>query len=195
MNAPVWLFDLDGSLADFEASLGAALRETSSPADLEAYGDFSWTSKAPSWFKARKDLIQQQPGFWVNLPVIDFGMELYCQAGLLGYKRVVLTKAPFGNSPAWSEKAQWCRKYLPDASVIIGDDKEFKGQVHGDVLYDDWPPYIQSWLGQHPHGKALMLEAAYNKDFVHPRVLRCQRTPLAGQLDNIFTFLGLVKSV
>lgn len=190
---PIWLFDLDSSLADFEASLITTLVQTASPEELEAYGDFRglfWPNKAPEWYKMRKKLIKCQPGFWEHLPVIEFGMELYELAGALAYNRVILTKAPFSNPEAWTEKVKWCRKHVPDAKVIIGDDKAFKGQVHGAILYDDYPPYVKLWLSEHPDGKALMLDSAQSQGFEHPRVLRCHRAPLAGQLNAIRDFLG-----
>jgi 5'-nucleotidase len=37
------------------------------------------------------------------------------------------------------EKVEWCRQHLPGTSLAITEDK---GVIAGDVLAEDWPPYI-----------------------------------------------------
>lgn len=185
----VALLDLDSSLADFEASMTEKLSKLMSPEEL-AVLDMSlyrYPNKSPDWMRARKDLIKRQPGFWRELPEIPFGMELYALFGQLNYWRMILTKGPSTNSPAWTEKVEWCMAHVPDAEITITHDK---GLVYGKILYDDYPPYIRRWLEWRPRGKVLMLDAPHNQDFEHPNVLRCHRTPLAEQQDRILAFLG-----
>jgi len=186
----VALLDLDSSLADFEASMTEKLLAMCSPWEpKELPPEFRYPNKTPDWLRARKDLIKRQPGFWRGLPVISFGMELYQLLGDLGYNRMILTKGPTTNTPAWMEKVDWCHRHVPDAEITITHDK---GLVYGKVLYDDFPPYINRWLEWRPRGKVLMLDAPHNQEFQHPNVLRCHRHPLADQKDAILKHLGAV---
>lgn len=184
----VALFDMDCSLADFEASMVENLRTIMGPHEVNLdLREFQYPKEGPVWYKARKDLIKRQPGFWVGLPVIPFGIELYHLLGRLTYSRMILTKGPTSNPAAWTEKVNWCAKHVPDAEITITHDK---GLVYGKILYDDFPPYILRWLEWRPRGKVLMLDAPHNQDFGHPNVLRCFRTPLAQQQAGILEFLG-----
>lgn len=182
------LLDMDSSLADFEARMTEKLKELVSPYEAGIdYSELRYPNEVPDWFRARKDLIKREPGFWRDLPVIPIGMELYHLLGELGYERMILTKGPRTNTPAWTEKVQWCVKHVPDAEITITHDK---GLVYGKVLYDDFPPYILRWLEWRPRGKVLMLDAPHNHDFQHPNVLRCVREPLEKQRSTILAFLG-----
>lgn len=186
---PVALLDLDSSLVDYEGRLRERLLETVSPMEEEWFRQHAgslWSSP-PAWLKARKRLIKHQPGFWLELPVIPFGMELYQLLGELGYRRIILTRGPHKNPAAWAEKARWCEQHVPDAGITITHNKDL---VYGRVLYDDWPEYILSWLEWRPRGKVLMLDAAYNRHLQHPNVLRCQRAPMRTQKELILRFLG-----
>lgn len=185
----VALLDLDSSLADFEASMIEKLAALASPEELARYdfNSFRYPNEVPAWFRARKTLIKKQPGFWADLPVIEFGLELYNLLGSLGYTRMVLTKGPNKNPTAWEEKVRWCTRHIPDAGITITHDK---GLVYGKVLYDDYPPYILRWLEWRPRGKVLMLDAQHNQDFSHQNVLRCTRQPFDTQLAPILEFLG-----
>ena len=186
----VALFDMDSSLVDWDASIRAKLQEMMSPMEAEwfAMHQHGLLDDAPTWLKARERAIKKQPGFWFELPVIEFGMELYRWLGdELGYRRMILTRGPHNNPTAWAEKVQWCEAHVPEALVTITLDKSF---VNGDVLYDDWPPYLADWLKDRPNGKGLMLDAPFNRDFQHPQVFRCMRGALASQREAILEFLG-----
>jgi len=173
----VALLDLDGSLADFDARMKEKLLELQSPGEPTGSSD---------WISARRDLIKRQPGFWMSLAPIPFGISLYHLLGELGYTRMILTKGPRTNTGAWAEKVAWCLEHVPEADITITQDK---GLVYGKVLYDDWVPYITRWLEWRPRGKVLMLDAAHNSEFEHPNVLRCYRDPLETQRSEILEFL------
>lgn len=188
-NEPVALIDMDSSLVDYEGRLRERLLEIMSPMEAAWFeeNEAALLNNPPGWLKARERLIKHQPGFWFDLPVIPFGIELYQLFGELGYKRVILTKGPHKNPTAWAEKTRWCEQHVPDAGITITHDK---GLVYGRVLYDDWPEYILRWLEWRPRGKVLMLDAPYNRHFQHPSVLRCARAPMHTQKELIQRFLG-----
>jgi 5'-nucleotidase len=188
-NERVALLDMDSSLADFELSMTDKILQLMSPMELESLDIQNLTQQAnePGWFKARKTLIKRTPGFWLDLPVIPFGIELYDTLGTLGYSRMILTKGPRNNPGAWQEKVSWCARHVPDAGVTITHDK---GLVYGTMLYDDFPPYITRWLKWRPRGRVLMLGSAHNEGFRHPNVLRVTRAPMSEQVEAILEFLG-----
>jgi 5'-nucleotidase len=189
LNEIIALIDMDSSLVDYEGRLRDRLLELMSPMEAKWFEDneAGLLNSPPPWLKARERLIKHQPGFWYDLPVIPFGMELYRLFGDLGYTRMILTKGPHNNPTAWAEKTRWCEENVPGAGITITHDK---GLVYGRVLYDDWPPYIRRWLEWRPRGKVLMLDAPYNRDFQHPNVLRCHRAPMYTQKELITQFLG-----
>jgi 5'(3')-deoxyribonucleotidase len=187
-SEPIALFDMDNSLADFEASMNEKLLAIRSPFEPETFPpEHEYPDKDPDWLKARKNLIKRQPGFWRGLPTIQFGIDLYNFFGHLGYRRMILTKGPRGNAPVWTEKVEWCQAHIPDADITITHDK---GIVYGKVLYDDFPPYIKRWLEWRPRGKVFMLDAPHNRDFHHPNILRCYRHSLDEQKEAILTHLA-----
>ena len=70
----------------------------------------------------------------------------------------------------WADKVAWCRAHLPDVPVIVTDDKT---QVHGDVLVDDWLPYVDRWQRQWPSGLAIVPAQPWNVEAaIRPRCIR-----------------------
>ncbi len=159
--------DLDGTLADYNKALLAALESMRSPGEPKLEGDDPFRN-TPSWLDARMMYVKNRPGFWLNLEPIPLGMEVL---DLIRehFKINILTKGPVRTTIAWTEKAEWARKYVPDAQVTITDDK---GLVYGKVLFADWPPYIERWLQWRKRGLVLMLDHPWNRDFKHPQVIR-----------------------
>lgn len=187
MSDKIALFDMDGSLADLSAAMTTKLMEMASPLELSSNMDpRQFITKSPPWLRARKHAIKRVPGFWEHLEPIQFGLDLYQMFGELGYRRIVLTRGPRRNSQAWAEKVRWCERYVPDAEITVTLEK---GLYHGTVLYDDYPPYIESWLKWHAKGRVIMLDGPINQKFQHPQVLRVTREPLSSQRDAILEFL------
>lgn len=161
----VALFDLDGSLADYDSRMRQELQTILAPG--EVVPDNPWT--AESYWERRMDLIKRQPGFWRNLEPIPLGVRVFALFCELDFRCMILTKGPRRTTAAWTEKLEWCQQHLPEASVTITEDK---GLVYGKVLYDDWPAYIERWLQWRPRGLVFMRDTPYNRDFSHPQVCR-----------------------
>lgn len=168
---PIFLIDLDGTLADFDGAMTAGLATLMSPNEKLPTEDAAW-SEAEPWVKARRDLIKRQPGFWRNLAPIPEGFAVLEMAKRLKLQPMVLTKGPFHTTGAWTEKVDWCRAHIPDVPVTISEDK---GLVYGRVLFDDWPSYALRWLEWRPRGLVVMLEHPWNREFHHPNVFRYRR--------------------
>jgi 5'-nucleotidase len=173
--AKVFLFDLDGSLADYDGTLLADLERMRSPGEpavtevREAFGQ--------PHLRARIDAVTARPGWWAGLPPLEAGMAVYRLAMDMGFDCQVLTKGPKYQPRAWAEKVEWCQRHLgPDVDVHVVSDK---GLVYGVALYDDYPRYVEAWLEHRRRGLVVMPASSSNQDFRHPNVIRYDGTNLA----------------
>jgi 5'-nucleotidase len=166
---PVALFDLDGTLADFDGAMVAAMNQLAGP------GEPPWESQPqgkevePPFITARRRAVKSRPGFWRELPQLADGFEILEAARALGYKIMILTRGPHAQAAAWSEKLDWVRTHLKKVQVTITEDK---GLVYGKVLVDDWPDYVTRWLEWRRRGLVIMPARRWNQGFSHPQVLR-----------------------
>jgi 5'-nucleotidase len=173
------LFDLDGSLADFEGSLRArmnALRGPSEPEITENTMLHDIEQQNP-YMRARMDLVKAQPGFWRDLEPLEDGFAVLGQAIRLGFAINVLSKGPTRLSSAWSEKHEWCLRQplLAGADIHLTMNKAL---TYGLMLYDDFPPYMDAWLANRPRGLGIMPVRPYNRDYTHPNVVKWDGTNL-----------------
>lgn len=146
------LVDMDGTLCDYEGTLNSKMQEV--------LGE-----KVETWdpkYKRLVDLIKSHPGFWYDLPPIQFGMDLVKYFQKTDWEVHILTKGPYHATSAWSEKVEWCRHFLPGTPVTITENKSL---VYGRILFDDWPVYCRSWLKWRPRGLVIMPRYDYNKEF------------------------------
>jgi hypothetical protein len=120
------------------------------------------------WFENRRHMITNQPGWWLNLEPLPLGEEIYRLLRKHGYQVVILTKGSEGKASCWSEKHQWCRRWLDkDVEVVVTSNK---GYMAGQLLVDDWPGYFEPWLKTNPDGFVICPQHLYNRDYVNPRV-------------------------
>lgn len=163
---PIALFDMDGTLADYDAAMVRDMRLIASPYEPE------WTREVgnePEYIKARIDMIRARPGWWHNLEKYPPGFEILNEAKALKFQCSVLTKGPKRAVAAWTEKATWCANHVPDLPITIAQDK---GLVYGKVLVDDWPDYVTRWLEWRPRGLVIMPAHPWNNGYVHKNVIR-----------------------
>jgi 5'-nucleotidase len=159
------LFDMDGSLADYEGQLAKDMELLRSPNEEEFY---LYDQNAPEWFKNRITLIKSKPGWWLNLPRIGDGFQIYHLAESI--------KGPRNTHNAWTEKLQWCQRELGeliDVTVTFN-----KGRYYGKVLFDDYPEYMEAWLKHRKNGLGIMLDNPSNGFFSHPHCVRWDGTNL-----------------
>lgn len=168
-KSQIGLFDLDGSLANYDEGLRYWLSLMRSPNE-EKIGDNLWEIEKHYYIKMRMLIIKSMPGFWLNLKKIDDGFKVFDLSKKIGFDNHILTKGPKKHPTAWQEKVQWCQKYLgEEVDIHITSDK---GMVYGKFLYDDYPDYMLKWLKNRPRGLGIMPVNNSNKDFSHPRVIK-----------------------
>lgn len=134
------------------------------------------------YYNARRQLIHNQMGYWLNLERYQPGFDLLEEVKALDFKVHILTKAPRSSPNAWQEKANWCDKHLPGIDLTITQDKSL---MFGDVLIDDFPAYFAPWLERHPAGKIICPAHSWNAQYArggelgNERVLRYDGTNMA----------------
>lgn len=167
----VALFDLDGSLADYDGQMKKDLELLRDPNEQTGiYEDLHGAEENWPSIKNRMKLIKSVPGWWLNLPVIEPGRIVFNIAKEIGFQCEILTKGPKSNPMAWKEKLEWVHKNLgDDVDVHITANKS---RVYGKVLFDDYPPFMQGWLEHRPRGLGIMLCNNNNKDYSHPNVIK-----------------------
>jgi len=179
-GAPIALIDLGDTLCECSPALGAALRR------LRQLGDRPEDEAMiplPTYLEARRRQVMSAPNFWRDLPPRRSGLEVLTLLRDLGFRVHVLTKGPRDAPHVWAEKVAWCREHVPGVPVTVTDDK---ARVHGDVLVDDWLPYVHDWQRQWPDGLAIVPAQAWNADAVEgPRLVRDQ----GGRRENVHALL------
>ncbi len=172
--APIALFDLDGTLADYDKKIDEDYNKLKSPGE-EPYAPFKKDEKP--YMKQRIRAIRNQPGWWETLEDYKPGFDILELAKALKFSIYILTKGPSSSPNAWTEKVKWVKSRItpvvPDIQVIISEDK---GLIYGRVLVDDWPEYIEKWLQWRPRGIVIMPSHPWNKGFSHPNVIRYDGT-------------------
>lgn len=171
MSDKIALFDMDGTLFDYEGKLLTELNAMRSPKESEfTLLNLHGTSRFDErWLTCRIDTIKRVPGFWRSLDKFKLGWDIHEMATEIGFDIHILTKGPYRNTPAWTEKVECIRHHLPDATVHITEDKSIH---YGRVLVDDWPDYVLPWLENRPRGLVIMPAHHYNAGFSHPNVVR-----------------------
>ena len=173
------LFDMDGSLADYEKALVRDLNAIRGPHEPEITEGNIWDLEKSDHIRNRMRLIKSVPGWWLSLDPIPMGMSVLEALQMAGWNCQILTKGPASHSTAWAEKVQWCQRHIgKDVDVhVVSDNKKDaftggKGLVYGKILYDDFPDYMIRWLRFRPRGLGIMPVTASNKSFRHPQVVR-----------------------
>ena len=169
----VALFDMDGTLCDFEGSLLEKLEELRSPKEPK------WDSPirdAPEYIKRRTKMITHSEEWWANLPRFQLGWDILEIARSLDYEIMILTQGPRRNPAAWKGKKLWIDKNLGEETDITITRN--KGRVYGKVLVDDFPGYIEGWLKFRERGIVIMPASQTNEYFTHPNLIRYDGTNL-----------------
>ncbi len=176
MTKKIALFDMDDTLCDYSGQLMKDLGKVYSPSELKDIQLYN--SRIPREIRNQIKKIRGQEGWWRNLPFSGEGMEIWQYMLSLGFENYIATKGPYKDANAWKEKREWQKIFLPEAKgLIITDDKSL---IRGDVLVDDWPPYVAKWLDVNKNGVAIMPVKAYNLKFKHDRAIFYLGTDLGG---------------
>jgi len=164
-NDKIALFDMDGTLCDYDGAIRRDYNLTKSEGDPP----YSHDNKQYPHLKRRVDFIRNKPGWWLALDKLQLGFDILELAKMIGFDIHILTQGPRACPNAWSEKLQWVYDKVGDVDITITRNK---GLVYGTFLVDDYPPYVEAWLKWRPRGKVIMPAHEYNKDFNHPSVIR-----------------------
>jgi 5'-nucleotidase len=167
------LFDMDGTLFDYEGSLREKLEEIQSPNEPKVSFNFI---NNPPYLKKRIDLITSSESFWEHMPKLSLGWDVLRIAKELNYQIHILTQGPRKNPSAWSGKKKCIDSHFgEDFNFHITRDK---GLVYGTILVDDYPDYIRRWLKWRKNGRVIMPANDFNATYVQNQVTRYDGTNL-----------------
>ena len=186
MNEPIALFDMDGTLFDYEGQMREDLFSMMSPGEPDPYmvanpnyiKDLWSAENEHPWLKVRMDFIKSKIGWWRNLPRFQLGWDVLRACKKLGFEVQILTKGPHKKGHAWAEKFD-CIRSCPELKDCVIHMSEAKGQVYGQVLVDDYKPYVEEWLLHRKRGLVIIPAATHNVDFEHPNAIRYDGTSRA----------------
>lgn len=165
---PVALFDLDGTLCDYDGAMADSLERLRSPGEPKF--KLHTRDHEPDYIRERMDLIRMSEDWWENLPKLKLGWDVLKIAKGLGFRIVILSQVPRKNPVPYSAKKRWIDKNMgQDTDIILTRDKSL---VYGKILVDDFPPYINAWLKYHSRGSVIMPANSGNKEYIHPQVIR-----------------------
>ena len=101
-----------------------------------------------------------EEGWCRALPAYEHARE--CVAKIREYAVVVPLTAHFHGSKTWAwERDEWILEHLGIPKIdIIHTHRKF--QVDGDVLIDDKPSHLRTWLARRPDRRAVLFQRAYN---------------------------------
>ena len=183
----ICLFDMDGTLFDYEGQMRADLVKLRSPNEPDPMTINIWDEAAYPWLTARMHLIKMVPGWWRKLPKLKAGWEVYSIAKKIGFQTQILTKGPSSKPHVWSEKVRCIRKHFTKDEIKSINITEDKSGQYGRVLVDDFGPYMKAWLKGHCRGLGIMPVNSNNTDFVHEDVIKYDGSP--DSLAEVFTAL------
>lgn len=155
------LFDLDGSLVDYDTTMLEDIEKTLSPIEIHnleenrvSLANLFYSYPPVEWIETRRHIISRQIGWWRSLKEKEDGFDILRMANSIGFDIHILTKASVNKPLSWMEKVEWCNEHIPyKHTKTITEDK---GKVYGKVLFDDWPEYIHAWMEHRPRGLVIM---------------------------------------
>lgn len=163
----VALFDMDGTLCDYNQGMLRALESLYGPNEDQISEEHFHS--APDYIRNRIELIRSRESFWTDLERFQLGWDVLPIAEELGFRTMILTQGPRNHPEALSGKLRWLHTHLPDIDFTLTRDK---GLVYGRVLVDDYPKYIDRWLTWRKNGVVIMPAQEVNEDYSHPQVVR-----------------------
>jgi hypothetical protein len=188
MDGRIGLFDMDGTLFDYDGQLRKDLRLLMAPGEVEAENIFD---ESKPWLKARMHLIKSVPGWWRNLPKFQLGWDVYNIADNMGFCIEILTKGPRSKPQAWAEKVECINQHFGEDMVpnIVGKDKK---RYYGRFLVDDYPQYVADWLKHRPRGLVIMPAHDYNTPEKFHKAVEDEYEPfqITELLDNVIRYDG-----
>ena len=180
----VALFDMDGTLCDYNKGMKTDMDELKSPGEPDFGYNFR---RVPPYIIARRNLVSSSIDWWANLPRFQLGWDVLEATKELEYRIMILTQGPKQHPNAWTGKKIWIDRELGEnVDVTMTRDK---GLVYGKVLVDDYPDYIDRWLKWRKRGLVIMPAHESNENYEHPQVIRYDGT----NLEQVREALGLAR--
>lgn len=181
MKKPIALFDLDNTLCKYDEAIERDYNLAKAPEDPI----YSPENRKYPHLRKLVDKIRTREGWWLELEKREEGFEILSVAIEVGFEIHIATQGPKGCPNAWGEKMQWVHKNVPGVKVTVTEDKSF---VHGDVLVDDFPDFLDAWLARDEKRYGILCPTKYNQDYEHESVFpyKYSRSDIKERLESIY---------
>ena len=188
MDDLIALFDMDGTLVDYDQGMFDALKAIHS--EYEPPLTFERMHNLPTVYEKRRKLICKIPGWWLDLKELQLGFDVLHMALDVGFQIDILTKGPRHSSIAWKEKVEWCEQHVMPICDFGMNIVTEKSRFYGRVLVDDFGPYITKWLCTRPRGLVIMPAHSYNTHIQNKNIIRYDGT----NKDQVLKALRMAKT-
>jgi 5'-nucleotidase len=141
-SSPIILVDMDGVLADFDRGFISKwkLKYPDIPyIPVEERTTFYSSRQYPEEHQPKVWKIMQQPGFFIDLPPIEGGIDTVKQIAASGFEVFFCSSPLISNPSGASDKYEWINKHFGKkwvGKLILAPDKTL---VDGHILIDDRP--------------------------------------------------------
>lgn len=151
MNKPVILLDIDGVIIDF---VGPICRY------FGCQEPRYWDLRDLGLDKGEIDSLVCRRDFCTELDPYHAALDFLIDLREIG--RVVAVTSPYDRSRYWASERYHVLRSLGFAKqdIIIGKDKSL---IWGDVLIDDCPENVSSFVGSNPERSGLLLDRPWNR--------------------------------
>lgn len=161
------LFDCDGVLSDFTNHYLRTVGSSLSAEDIKSFDIFAYVTSDQKTYGERRLALGE---WWSDMPEYPHAREALEKARRLGSSLRVIT-SPWDSCREWLHaRVSWLHdRGVARNEVGVLHDKD---RYVGDVMIEDHPRKIVSWLEAHPKGRGFLVDHAYNREVSHPRLVR-----------------------
>jgi 5'-nucleotidase len=164
------LLDVDGVLADFHGGILSLIQDLFNlHLTINDFKNWDYTSALKS--EKQKQILREQvkqPGLISRLSPYSEAVEAVGKLRRLG--EVICLTSPNHSVPTWiPERYEWLERHfkIPPQDVTLTGKKHL---VDGDIMIDDHPDNVLSWIERHPAGAGFMWDRPYTKNNRAPRI-------------------------
>lgn len=161
------LFDCDGVLSNFTEHYLRTVGSSLHAEDIKTFDIFSFVTPEQKAYGERRLALGE---WWADMPEYPHAQEALQKARLLGSSLRVIT-SPWDGCREWMHaRCEWLhQRGVTRKEVGVLHDKD---RYVGDVLIEDHPLKLVSWLEAHPRGRGFLVDHAYNRVVSHARLTR-----------------------
>jgi 5'(3')-deoxyribonucleotidase len=175
------LCDVDGVLADCVGHICKSLRTGRTHADFK-FWDLAKCLSHDELILAHAHM--RTPGWWKRIPWIEGAQAAL--ADIRDSHHVRIVTAPFSGAAYFHvDRLDWLARAGIDPEHVIfkaGHEKQFE---RGDILIEDQYATIEQWLARNPDGRAILMDAPWNREEMGRNEWKPSRMRIIANVDEL----------